>query len=380
MNVYSAHDGGIYKNGEEIQLIGVNWFGLEGSILNLHGQWTGRTIESFVDQMTQLGFNAVRLPVSPESLEPGRRGQGQPKTALDVTHDFLKVAHKAGLHVLLDVHTCSAWRAVTDKPGPGLGSCWNYGKDRWVSDLRKLADLSNQYDNVIGIDLFNEPYGYRWADWAKASLDAANAILAVNPNTLIFVEGVGNESTAGPAGAFWGENLVEAAGGPLDVLKDRLVFSPHVYGPSVAWQGYFGSADFPKNMPAIWDAHFGFLKEKGYTLVFGEFGGRYVGLDKIWQDAFVDYLNSKGFYNFFYWSWNPNSGDTGGILLDDWKRVNQDKINLLKRIRAKAKSSSDSDSKTTPVLEAEPKQANVPLIKGQMYPVKFVGENQIVIG
>jgi endoglucanase len=36
--------------------------------------------------------------------------------------------------------------------------------------------------------------------------------------------------------------------------------------------------------------------------------------------------------NFFYWSWNPNSGDTGGILQDDWQSVSLDKYNNLKRL------------------------------------------------
>lgn len=27
-----------------------------------------------------------------------------------------------------------------------------------------------------------------------------------------------------------------------------------------------------------------------------------------------------------FWSWNPNSGDTGGILQDDWTTVNQNKL------------------------------------------------------
>jgi len=27
-----------------------------------------------------------------------------------------------------------------------------------------------------------------------------------------------------------------------------------------------------------------------------------------------------------YWSWNPDSGDTGGILADDWTSVNQNKV------------------------------------------------------
>src|SRR5262249_25040962 len=30
-----------------------------------------------------------------------------------------------------------------------------------------------------------------------------------------------------------------------------------------------------------------------------------------------------------WWSWNPNSGDTGGILNDDWTTVNQAKVTLL---------------------------------------------------
>ena len=33
--------------------------------------------------------------------------------------------------------------------------------------------------------------------------------------------------------------------------------------------------------------------------------------------------------DFFYWSWNPNSGDTGGILQDNWQDVWEDKITLL---------------------------------------------------
>jgi hypothetical protein len=30
-----------------------------------------------------------------------------------------------------------------------------------------------------------------------------------------------------------------------------------------------------------------------------------------------------------YWDWNPNSGDTGGILQDDWKTVNQAKLTAI---------------------------------------------------
>jgi endoglucanase len=69
-----------------------------------------------------------------------------------------------------------------------------------------------------------------------------------------------------------------------------------------------------------------------HAVVLGEFGGKFVDKDRQWQVKFVDWLKCKGVRNFFYWSWNPNSGDTGGILQDDWRTVSQDKYNNLKRL------------------------------------------------
>ena len=40
--------------------------------------------------------------------------------------------------------------------------------------------------------------------------------------------------------------------------------------------------------------------------------------------------------NWTYWSWNPNSGDTGGILADDWKTVNQNKMAYLTPVQFSA--------------------------------------------
>ena len=41
------------------------------------------------------------------------------------------------------------------------------------------------------------------------------------------------------------------------------------------------------------------------------------------------YIQSKRL-SFTYWSLNPNSGDTGGILGDDWQTLRQDKMDVLK--------------------------------------------------
>jgi endoglucanase len=48
-----------------------------------------------------------------------------------------------------------------------------------------------------------------------------------------------------------------------------------------------------------------------------------------WQGALVRYL-SQHRISYAYWCWNPNSGDTGGILKNDWKTVDQAKLDILR--------------------------------------------------
>ncbi|MBD2021212.1 cellulose binding domain-containing protein, partial [Leptolyngbya sp. FACHB-36] len=45
----------------------------------------------------------------------------------------------------------------------------------------------------------------------------------------------------------------------------------------------------------------------------------------------VDFIRQNNL-SFAYWSWNPNSSDTGGILVDDWRSVEQPKQQLLSQL------------------------------------------------
>ena len=326
---WRVESGKIFFKGQQVYLRGINWFGFEGGNLVVHGLWTGRNIDSFLEQMQGLGFNSLRIPMAPEALDSrytSTNGKGNP---YDNLIDLLDLSAKRGFSVLLDLHTCNFRSGLVGGPE----GCPNYNAESWYKTLEKMANLSKSYPHILGIDIFNEPYNLTWKQWRDLSTEAGRRILAVNPNLLIFVEGVANQNTDnGGFSAFWGENMVEAAANPPGIPASRLVLSPHAYGPSVAWQDYFGASNFPANMPAIWDRHFGYLIAKGYTIIPSEFGGRYVDKDRQWGDAFISYLKGKGIAGFYYWCLNPNSGDTGGILNDDWSTVNQDKMTLLRRI------------------------------------------------
>jgi len=342
---YEIADGAITHDGQEIQLFGVNWFGAETQDHVPHGLWA-RSYEEMIQQMRDLGFNAVRLPfcpatlqnVQPTSINYAENSTLQGMGSLEVFDTIVAALDSNGVYVLLDHHRpdCNAISELWYVPG--------YSEEDWIDDLVFLASRYASVEHFVGIDLKNEPHGTAtWGtgnvatDWDGAAKRAADAILAANGEILVFVEGIQESSTCSSSiNHWWGGNLEPEQCAPLEIPANKLVFSPHVYGPDVFQQPYFSASNFPDNLPSIWSQHFGYLADQGRVLAPGEFGGRYghggdPG-DVVWQNELVDYFIDKRICNFFYWSWNPNSGDTGGILQGDWNSVWQDKVDNLARL------------------------------------------------
>lgn len=342
---YSVSGGRILDDqGRVVQLRGVNWFGFETTNYTPHGLWA-RNWKEMIQQMKGQGFNAVRLPlcpstlrgVAPNSIDYSRNADLNGLNSLQLLDKVVAEFSAQGFYILLDHHRpdCNA-----------ISELWytsQYPESQWIADLKFLAQRYSTVSGVIGIDLKNEPHGAAtWGrnnastDWNLAAERAASAVLPLAPRWLIFVEGIQeNASCQQGNGHFWGENLEPMACKPLTIQPDRLVLSPHTYGPDVYGQPYFSDPAFPNNMPAIWERNFGQFKTQGHAVVLGEFGGKYGegdSRDKAWQDALVTWLIGKGMSSSFYWSWNPNSGDTGGVLRDDWTTVRQDKMTLLRRL------------------------------------------------
>jgi Cellulase (glycosyl hydrolase family 5) len=152
------------------------------------------------------------------------------------------------------------------------------------------------------------------------------------------VEGVQyltGEEKASPSGLFhwWGGNLEGVKDNPVRLnISNKLVYSPHEYGEGVYPQPWFYESTFPQNLYNRWQTGFQYIADEGIAPIFiGEFGGYKVdniSKEGIWQRTLVDFINQKNL-SFAYWSWNPNSDNTGGILLDDWRTVDAAKQQLL---------------------------------------------------
>ncbi|MCZ6555660.1 MAG: cellulase family glycosylhydrolase [Candidatus Dadabacteria bacterium] len=333
------------ESGQEINLYGVSWFGFETNNHVVHGLWA-RNWKDMIEQIKGLGFTAIRLPFCPDtlsntgvssinySLNPDLQGLN----SLEIMDKVILELDRQGFYILLDHHT-SDCQTIEE-----LWYTGNYSELQWINDLVFVSDRYKNVERFFGVDIKNEPHGpATWGtgnsltDWNSAAERAASEVLQSNPELVIFVQGIqSNPTCSSTIPHWWGGNLEPFDCFPLNIPGEKLVLSPHVYGPDVFVQPYFNDSNFPNNMPDIWETHFGYLVDRGYAVIIGEFGGRYGNggdpRDRTWQDALISYMDSKGMSDFFYWSWNPNSGDTGGILQDNWHDVWEDKIALLAQL------------------------------------------------
>ena len=340
------------SQGRSVAISGVNWFGMESTTQAPHGLWT-RSYKDMINQMAGLGFNTIRLPFSSELLHTTAAPNGidfsknpdlQGLSGLQVMDAIVAYAGQQGMRVILDHHRSGAGAGTSDN---GLWYDSTYTEDAWVADWAVLANRYKNNPTVIGVDLHNEPHSGTWGgggatDWARAAERAGNAALAVNPNLLVFVEGV---ETYQGQNYWWGGNLMGVKDRPIVLnVANRVVYSPHDYPNSVFPQTWFQAADFGAGLPAVFRKAWGYIYEQNIAPVYiGEFGTKLTDpKDAIWLKALTAYISGDLDNNgtkdipagnqdisWTYWSWNPNSGDTGGILADDWTTVNQNKVAYL---------------------------------------------------
>jgi endoglucanase/chitinase len=342
--------------GHPVQIAGVNWYGFEGYNGVPDGLWA-RNYKDVMDQIVDEGFNTIRLPYSQDVLHGQIPGDSinfnlnpdlQGLTSVQVMDKIINYAGEIGLKVILDHHRNDAGISTTAN---GLWYDDKYSETDWVNDWVTLVQRYADNPTVIGVDLHNEPYNCTWGggganDWARAAERAGNAILAVNPNLLIMVEGIGVYDDQ----FYWyGGNLMGVKDRPIVLnVPNRVVYSPHDYPNSLFPQAWFSGDNFGAGLPDVFKNAWGYIYEDNIAPIYlGEFGtGLTDQKDIIWFEALTSYLSGDFDNNgtidipsgdepmsWTYWAWNASSVDNGGILTDNWTTVDPNKMAYLKPIQ-----------------------------------------------
>jgi len=357
------------KDGHEVWLTGANWFGFNCSENCPHYLWSADA-DDCLREIADRGINIIRFPIATELIVSWMNGKPNPvssfscntdpsftinpdfcsedgktpKDSMQVFDIMMQKCKKYGIKAFIDIHS-----PHTDNSGHNY-NLW-YGQagvttDVWIDSLVWLADKYKNDDTLIAYDLKNEPHGKgqegekaaKWDgstdenNWAYAATKCAEAILDVNPNALILVEGV-EQSLKRPGtsdywgmpdsltdspyiGAWWGGNFRGARDYPIKPKQgtSQIVYSPHDYGPSVYAQTWFDK-DFTEQtlLDDYWYDTWAYINAEdiGPELI-GEWGGHMEGDNLKWMTLLRDYM-IKHHINHTFWCLNTNSGDTGGL-------------------------------------------------------------------
>lgn len=315
----------LYNDKKNFLLKGVNFSGFETYCFAPHGLWA-HNLDFYMDFIAQNEFNAIRLPLSYDlswNLDTAppydcvmAQTDACSASAGALLECFFEKALARNIFIVVDFHTIQSF--ITEHP------YGNLTRNEFVEAWDRLLDRVIHYPNLMGIDIKNEPHGSTtWEEWGGIVNDFMNHVHERYPDYqgVFFVEGVQGD------GSCWGGSFAGLTN-QVDLSRHNVVFSPHTYGVSVLGDI---AIDYDNDEFYTW---FGSLKERfDNVIILGEAGGFFTGEDMRWHFRYANYLKTINQTSTFYWSLNPNSGDTRGILNDDWTTYNVDKLKFLKDLQ-----------------------------------------------
>lgn len=358
------------SSGKEVWLTGCNWFGYNTGTNTFDGLWTC-DLNTSIAEIANHGFNLLRVPISSELIKNWSNGSYPTANFNQATNSYLVGMNSLeifdyvigqcranGLKIMIDIHC-----AETDSMGH-MKALWTGGSITEKDYLDTLAWLAKRYkndDTIIAFDLENEPHGKanespraKWDsstdsdNWKYIAEKAAKAVLKENPNVLVMVEGIeiypkdiksnGDFSSTNSGDYYynwWGGNLRGVKDNPIDLGKyqNKLVYSPHDYGPAVYQQPWFGNGyTYDSLYNDCWHDNWFYIQEEGIApLLIGEWGGYMTEPNLTWMTYLRKFIKTNRI-NHTFWCFNANSGDTGGLVKDDFVTWDTEKYNFVKEV------------------------------------------------
>jgi endoglucanase len=347
-------------NSAPVRIAGINWYGFETTDHIVHGLYA-QDYKTVLNNLRSLGYNVIRIPFSNELVErnpvptnfttsAGGKAANTALTgqrALTDLDTIVSYAGSIGLRIILDNHRSEAGNS---NEASGLWYTSVYPRESWLADWRIMAArysssrfTFNGNPTVIGVDLRNAPHligatstsGSCWTgdtatngcptsltsrNWPVAAQAAGNAVLAINPKLLIFVEGT---DCYNHICGWQGANLMGVATNPvvLDV-QNQLVYTARDYGPALLRQSWFNANTTAASLDAVRNQFWGYISAASTAPVWlSEFGtdnssadieSPVPGSQGQWFQSLITYLQSNPSINWTYWALNGE--DNYGLL------------------------------------------------------------------
>lgn len=330
-----------------VKLTSVNWYG-GSDIMFIPSGLDTQHRDRIAALIRDMGFNSVRLPYSDEMVVNNplinssllsanldlAAAAGGIVRALDVFTAVVESLTDAGVMVIVNNHiTQAAWCCGANPCDGGWSNDWFGGRwlckvsqfqAQWIANWETVMRPFAGNELVIGADLRNEVRGLwgtvYWHSWASAAEAASERLLALNPNWLMFIEGISSAN-----------DLAGVRTRPVQLsVPNRVVYSAHVY----CWSGWGGLRPFAhrsyERFALAMKRNWAYILEENLAPVWvGEMGTPEVpsrGDMNYWAHLirFLRQVNT----GWGYWAVNPRQPagepETYGLVRDDWKTIRWD--------------------------------------------------------
>jgi endoglucanase len=213
---------------------------------------------------------------------------------------FFELTEKKNISVLLDFHRLYK---TQQSPKPYDNK---YSFELFCDTWRIILERYRNKSNLLAVDIFNEFQSGDYEEWNDLATRAVLYIEEHFPGRFRYFVG----------GVNWGGNLqnVNLHSSVTFTDRDRIVYTIHKYHFSDAepreekW-----SRSFKENNTVV--GEWGFVSSRSNEVDFAK--------------HFVAYLKDHNMRDTFFWTWSFNSGDTGGILLEDCESIDHSKMDIL---------------------------------------------------
>lgn len=290
---------------------------LGGSGVSSETAWGNpKTTKAMIDDIKDMGFNAVRIPVSwgqhcDEAGNVDRAWMKRVKEVVDYAYDN-------GMYVILNSHHDNSYYLI--------GECVN-SEDSYKSSEQKMTKLWTQisntfkdYDERLIFEVMNEPRTEGSArEWVGGTAPERKVIEDLSAAIVSAIRATGGNNA-------YRHIMVPAyaATSTMSVLRtmklpddDRVILSVHAYSPYDFAMNGSGSTDFTDNDRKSLDSFFSDLNKyfisKGRAVIIGECGCINKGNseDRLeWVDYFIKGAGKYGI-SCFWWDNNSSPSQTG---------------------------------------------------------------------
>jgi len=324
-NQWTSNQNKIFLNGNDVHIKGITWNGLDSDTISFFGLWK-HSLEFFMDQLRLQNFNTILVPFSAEWSYYHRFARPFHsvisndfecinKTSLEILDLFFEKTLRKNLLVVFQLNRLHK-DFLTDVwfNEPEYNSTIFY--DSWFN----ILDRYRTQKNLVGIDIFNEPYGkanfkidsnFSWSNFCLEFLDTIQDRYPEN-SWLFFIQGINY-------GQNYQNNTFNFTG---KSYENRIIFTPHVQ-----------DSQFPKTFTQKtsvdtlfleWNSNFGFVNQ---SIMVTKSKSR----STIWANFLINYLNQKQMNNVFLWE--INNDDTNGIFLEDWQSFDNTKLSIINALQ-----------------------------------------------